>query len=101
MLPLEDKQLVSIILKYKFTDDTIISVSYLQYVNKNEKSDLLDIFMEFINLRKDNYEDKSISQIILTYHIFPTDFNIQDKLNYPEKNKVNISKYNFQVLTFP
>ena len=101
MLGLEDKQLTSIILKYKFSDDTIISVSYLQYVNKNEKSDLLDIFMEFINLRKDNYEEKSISQIIFTYHIFPTDFNIQDKLNYPEKNKINISKYNFSGFNIP
>ena len=65
---LDQDQWIYIIFKVKFADDSFLSISYLQKVNKLQFNELLDVFIESFNFRADH--DKVAENIIFTYHIF-------------------------------
>jgi hypothetical protein len=69
MNPLEDNQVVYVFLKAKFSDGSIASLSHLQTVNKNMFKELLLILEDYLDLKAENYNNKTISQIIFQYHI--------------------------------
>ena len=67
--------------KVKLSDGRIRSISHLQLISKKEINDLKYIFIEFWNMRDEEYNTFSISEIIYYFRI-----------NEPEKIKTKIKR---------
>lgn len=64
------------------------AISYLQRAKKSEFSELLDSFLEFLNLKSENYKNDTITHIIFTYKVLSLDTAITNsKINRPQQNK--------------
>jgi hypothetical protein len=82
-------QLAYVIMKVRFSDGTVASISKMQTVNNSMLNELLDIFIFFSNLKSEDYNAKSITHIILQYHINNSiNRNIKPKLS----NKISVLK---------
>ena len=53
------------------------TLSYLQTLTKKDFNDLVDIFIEFWNLRSEDYLTEQISNIVFVYKIMPLDSEIK------------------------
>jgi hypothetical protein len=62
-------QFVYIIMKVRFSDGTVASISKMQTANKSMFKEVLDIFIFFSDHKAENYTSKSITNIIFQYHI--------------------------------
>jgi hypothetical protein len=69
MEPLNNNNMVHIILKVRFSDGSYASLSHLQTVNKSMFTELLDVFNSYLDVKAEDYSDENISEIIFQYHI--------------------------------
>jgi hypothetical protein len=74
-------------LKIRTKENQYKSISYLQRAKKSEFKDLLGSFVEFWELKSENYKNDTITHIIFTYKILPLDSAItKSKINKPLVN---------------
>jgi hypothetical protein len=66
---LDDKQKFHIQFKVKFNDNLYRSISYLQIADKNDYNDILSIFIEFWDLKSEEYKLKPVDSITYNYKI--------------------------------
>jgi hypothetical protein len=66
---LDEKQKFHIQFKVKFYDNLYQSISYLQTADKNDYNDILSIFIEFWDLKSEEYKLKPVDSIIYNYKI--------------------------------
>nr|YP_010561575.1 hypothetical protein OSR58_mgp15 [Ganoderma flexipes]UYX56946.1 hypothetical protein [Ganoderma flexipes] len=100
---LPEDQFILIIFKIRTEENIIRSISTLQRVNKLNINDLRKVFIEYWALKKDNYEQFTIEEIILNYKIISDDKEKTSTIiNRPAvskpiiyKNLLNIGTYNF------
>jgi len=84
--------LVLVQFKIKIQGDHFRSISYLQFIkltinpldsdqieNKQIINELKEIFIEFWNLRDEDYINLECTEIIFTYKIIPTSGNLENK----------------------
>ena len=69
MKKLDKGQVVYVLLKVKFDDNTFATYSKLQSVNKTMFDDLLDTLQGFLDSKAENYSNKVITNVIFQYHI--------------------------------
>lgn len=82
-----------ILIQFKIVDTTgeIKSISYVQLVNKTELNSLSKIFIEFWDIKSENYHLMQISDIIFMYKILPLSLDIKEsKLSVHKKRKFNV-----------
>ena len=96
-----DDQLIYIIFKVRFDDNTYSSLSYLQKVNRTQCSELIEIFNGYLDLKAENYSDKNYSDIIFTYHILSISDSDNKQSQLIPKNENKIKVYNFAGNNFP
>lgn len=84
---IEDNSLILIQFKIKFGGNQYRSISYLQSITINDLNELNDIFIEFWNLRDEDYISLNPSHIIFTYKIINNDLLTETKLNRPRSVK--------------
>nr|YP_010192418.1 hypothetical protein LK379_mgp34 [Amanita sinensis]QZN08155.1 hypothetical protein [Amanita sinensis] len=87
---LNSKQLIGLILKVRFTDDSVKSLSHMYRADKTSITKIIEIFKQDINLRIEDYEKMQIVQLIISYHIFSEDY-MDSKLSNEQKKEI-ISK---------
>lgn len=89
--------------KIKFDSNQFRSVSYLQIVKLTEFKDLLEIFIEFWNIRDQDYMSLNPSHIVFTYKIISKDNEIikTSKLNRSKLIKDETKTFNFKGYNLP
>lgn len=97
---IEDNSLILIQFKIKFLDNNYRSISYLQSVTINDLNELKDIFIEFWNLRDEDYISLNPSHIIFTYKIINNDLLTETKLNRSRSVKT-VPSFNFKGYNLP
>ncbi len=70
---LKDRQIFGIILRVKYEDNSIKTLSNMRRSNKSSFTLLSTLFKELLILRAEDYEHKQIKQIVFSYHIFSPD----------------------------
>ena len=88
------------IFKVQFDDVTIISVSFLQIINKNQFNDLLEVLILFMNKKSEDYQNRSIVKYIFTYHIEDKKTKIKARLVKPDV-VLKINKFTFSGYSLP
>ena len=76
---ISNNSIILIQLKVKI-ENNYRSISYLQIIKIFQLNELIEIFIEFWNLRDEDYINLNISDIILTYKIIESNIDIT-KLN--------------------
>jgi hypothetical protein len=71
---LTDKRIFSIILKVKFTDGSIKSISTMRKADKTSFKKLSTLFKELLNRRAEDYGELKVDQLIFSYHIYTEDY---------------------------
>jgi hypothetical protein len=106
---LKDDQFILIQFKIKELSGEFKSISYIQRINKNEFKTLLKIFIEFWNIKSEEYHSIKVSSIVYTYKILSSELKIsQSKITY-HKNRINkflsrenkISRFKFNGYNLP
>ena len=98
-----ENQFILIIFKIRTDENIIRSISTLQRVNKLSINDLKNVFIEYWELKADNYLQFNIEEIILNYKIISYEKeNTSTIINRPAISKprnfynlLNIGAYNF------
>ena len=98
-----ENQFILIIFKIRTDENIIRSISTLQRVNKLSINDLKNVFIEYWELKADNYLQFNIEEIILNYKIISDEKeNTSTIINRPAISKprnfynlLNIGAYNF------
>jgi len=110
---IEDKSNIKLLIlfKIKTKNNQIRSISYMQTINLEDIDQLKQLFIEFWNLRSEDYYLAQISDIVFTYKIVNLNLPIKilkinelgkqynssfkNKLEKSEINKMTFSGYNF------
>lgn len=96
-----DDQLIYIIFKAKFNDNSYASISYLQSVTRCQRKELLDTFIQYLDSKAENYSDKIYTEIIFTYHILSPEKSNNKIPRLINKNNININNVNLGRFNFP
>jgi len=104
MNKLEKHQVVYVLLKVKFDDDSYATYSKLQSVNNSMFEDLFEILLGFLDSKAENYSNKVITHVIFQYHICsPLSKDIRTNLSKSDILKkvplFNFVGYNLPVTT--
>ena len=98
---LEDDQYILVIFKVITSDKIFRNISYIQTVNKNDIDLLSKTFIEYWNIKAEDYNQLTITDIIFNYRLLEPEFNITaSKIHLPKKdtfspNILKIGSYNF------
>nr|YP_009739474.1 DNA polymerase 2 [Tricholoma saponaceum]QIC20318.1 DNA polymerase 2 [Tricholoma saponaceum] len=92
---LDDKQKFHIQFKVKFNDDHYRSISYLQTADKNDYNDRLSIFIEFWDLKSEEYKLKPVVSITYNYKILSKTSEITQSKIISHKNITGDKKDSF------
>ena len=89
---LEEGDYILIIFKVKISNGPFRSISTLQKVNKLEFNKLIDIFIEYWNIKSSEYNVYPIEEIVFTYWKIPLNLDIYNKSKFSlgkiiDKNK--------------
>ena len=99
MILLENHQVVYILLKVRFDDDSYATFSKLQQVNKTMFDDLLEVLQGFLDSKAENYSNKVITNVIFQYHIC---YNKNIRTNLSKSDKVKkVPLFNFVGYNLP
>jgi hypothetical protein len=71
---LAENQVFAIILKVKFSDGSIKSISTMRKANKTSLKKLSTLFKELLNRRSEDYSELKVDQLIFSYHIYTEDY---------------------------
>ena len=80
-----------ILIQFKINNNNNRSISYLQTVKLDELNDLIDIFIEFLNLRDEDYRSWKLSHIV--YKII----NVTEKESSGTVKRSRINKDTFRI----
>lgn len=98
---LSDSHYLLIIFKIRTEDNLLRSISVVQKVNKLQLDNLIEVFIEYWQLKIDNYHQFDIKEIIFNYLIIDNEQKIsKPKLNRPKpvvimQNLLQVGGYNF------
>lgn len=73
------------------------SISYVQLVNKNDLSSLISIFLEYWDLKSENYHLIQVSCINFTYRILPLNSEVTESKIVEHKSIKSNKKSNFKL----
>jgi len=97
ILNLDKDQSILIFFKVRIKNGPFRNISNLQKVNKLEFYNLIDIFIEYWNIKSSEYNEYPLIEIVFTYYILPTNLDLEiknstrelkkQKTTYKDKNK--------------
>jgi len=76
-----ENQIIGIILRVKFNDGSIKSISTLRKGTIKNKVKFSTLFKHLLNIRSDDYDSEEIKvlSIIFSYHIYSLDYKLNDE----------------------
>ena len=83
---------IQIQFKVQLNNGLYRSISYVQTVKKEDYNSLLDIFIEFWNLRSEDYHITTASSIIFTYKVYDSEISQQIKSKSISRHKNIVSE---------
>jgi hypothetical protein len=85
---LKNNQIFGIILRVKYEDNSIKTLSNIRKSHKTSFTLLSTLFKELLTLRAEDFDPKNIKQIVFSYHIFSPDYK-DIILNEEQQKEIN------------
>lgn len=76
---LDKDQNILVFFKVRIKNGPFRNISNLQKVNKLEFYNLIDIFIEYWNIKSSEYNEYPLIEIVFTYYIVPTNLELEIK----------------------